>query len=135
MHYYPFKPLIDFKPLLWDEDDWPEMKMTNGLNVYEEGDKVIVEAAVPGIASDKIKVKYEDGVLRISARSEDKEVEKKQNRIIHQWNKIASFEYTTYLPRPVDSKSLEAKIKDGVITISASIAETAKAKEIEVKVA
>jgi len=135
MHYYPFKPLIDFKPFLWDEDEWPEMKMTNGLNVYEEGDKVMVEAAVPGISPDKIKVKYEDGILRISARSEDKEVEKKQNRIIHQWNKVASFEYTTYLPRPVDSKSLEAKVKDGVITVSASIAETAKAKEIEVKVA
>lgn len=135
MHYYPFKPLIDFKPFLWDEDEWPEMKMTSGLNVYEEGDKVMVEAAVPGISSDKIKVKYEDGVLRISARSENKEVEKKQNRIVHQWNKVSSFEYTTYLPRPIDTKSLEAKVKDGVITISASIAETAKAKEIEVKVA
>ena len=135
MHYYPFKPLIDFKPFLWDEDEWPEMKMTSGLNVYEEGDKVMVEAAVPGISSDKIKVKYEDGVLRISAHSENKEVEKKQNRIVHQWNKVSSFEYTTYLPRPIDTKSLEAKVKDGVITISASVAETAKAKEIEVKVA
>lgn len=135
MHYYPFKPLIDFKPFLWDEDEWPEMKMTSGLNVYEEGDKVMVEAAVPGISSDKIKVTYEDGVLRIYAKSEDKETEKKGKKIIHQWNKVASFEYTTYLPRPIDSKSLEAKVKDGVITISASIAETAKAKEIEVKVA
>lgn len=135
MHYYPFKPLIDFKPFLWEEDEWPEFKMTNGLNVYEEGDKVMVEAAVPGISSDKIKVTYEDGVLRISARSEDKEVEKKRNRIVHQWNKVASFEYTTYLPRPIDSKSLEAKVKDGVITVSAAVAETAKAKEIEVKVA
>lgn len=135
MHYYPFKPLIDFKPFLWDEDEWPEMKMTNGLNVYEEGDKVVVEAAVPGVGSDKIKVKYEDGVLRISARQESKEIEKNKNRVVHQWNKVSSFEYTTYLPRPIDSKSLEAKIKDGVISVSASIAETAKAKEIEVKVA
>ena len=135
MHYYPFKPLIDFKPLLWDEDEWPEMKMTDGLNVYEEGDKVMVEAAVPGIPSDKIKVTYEDGVLRISARAEDKEVEKKGKKIIHQWNKVSSFEYTTYLPRPIDTKKLEAKVKDGVITVSAPVAETAKPKEIEVKVA
>jgi len=135
MHYYPLKPLIDFKPFLWDEDEWPEVKMTSGLNVYEEGDLVMVEAAVPGIPSDKIKVTYEDGVLRISAKSEDKDVEKKGKKIIHQWNKVASFEYTTYLPRPIDSKSLEAKVKDGVITVSAAVAETAKSKEIEVKVA
>ena len=135
MHYYPYKPLIDFKPFLWDEDEWPEMKMNSGLNVYEEGDKVIVEAAVPGISSDKIKVTYEDGVLRVSARSEEKDVEKKGKRIVHQWNKVASFEYTTYLPRPIDSKSIEAKVKDGVITISSKVAETAKSKEIQVKVA
>ena len=135
MHYYPFKPLIDFKPFLWDEDDWTETKMSNGLNVYEEADKVLVEASVPGVSPDKIKVKYEDGVLRISARSEDKDTEKKHNRIVHQWSKVSSFEYTTYLPRPIDSKSLEAKVKDGVVTISAKVAETAKTKEIEVKVA
>jgi len=135
MHYYPYKPLIDFKPLLWDEDEWPEMKMNSGLNVYEEGDKVIVEAAVPGISSDKIKVTYEDGVLRVSARSEEKDVEKKNKRIIHQWNKVAAFEYTTYLPRPIDTKSIDAKVKDGVITISSKVAETAKPKEIQVKVA
>lgn len=135
MHYYPYKPLIDFKPFLWDEDEWPEMKMNSGLNVYEEGDRVIVEAAVPGIPSDKIKVTYEDGVLRVSARSEEKDVEKKGKRIVHQWNKVASFEYTTYLPRPIDTKSIDAKVKDGVITISSKVAETAKSKEIQVKVA
>ena len=135
MHYYPFKPLIDFKPFLWEDEDWPETKLTNGLNVYEEDDKVKVEAAVPGITSDKIKVTYEDGVLRIFGKTEDKELEKKGKKIIHQWNKVSSFEYTTYLPRPIDSHSLEAKVKDGVVTVSAAIAETAKAKEIEVKVA
>lgn len=135
MHYYPYKPLFDFKPLFWEDEDWPENKLSQGLNVYEENDLVKVEAAVPGIPSDKIKVTYEDGVLRISARSEEKDVEKKGKKIIHQWNKVSAFEYTTYLPRPIDSKSLEAKVKDGVITVSASIAETAKAKEIEVKVA
>lgn len=135
MHYYPYKPLIDFKPFLWDEDEWPEMKMNSGLNVYEEGDRVIVEAAVPGIPSDKIKVTYEDGVLRVSARSEEKDVEKKGKRIVHQWNKVASFEYTTYLPRPIDTKSIDAKVKDGVITITSKVAETAKSKEIQVKVA
>jgi len=135
MRYYPYKPLLDLKPFLWEDEDWPEIKTTSGLNVYEENDKVIVEAAVPGISSNEIKVTYEDGVLRISAKSEDKETEKKGKKIIHQWNKIATFEYTTYLPRPIDSKSLEAKVKNGVITVSAQVAETAKAKEIEVKVA
>jgi len=134
MHYYPFKPLVDLKPFLWEDDEWPELKTTSGLNVYEEGDQVVVQAAVPGVSSDKIKVTYEDGVLRISARSEEKDVEKKKNRVVHQWNKVSSFNYTTYLPRPIDSQGLEAKTKDGILTITAPVAETAKAKEIEVKV-
>jgi len=133
MHYYPLKPLTDLKPLFWDDEDWTELKSTEGLNVYEEGDKVVVEASVPGIKADQVKVTYEDGVLRVSASSKDEKSRKEGKKIIHQWNKVSVFEYTTYLPRPIDEKKLDAQLKDGVLTISAPISEAAKAKEITVK--
>lgn len=132
------RPLFDnrnlWKPFFWDDEDWPEYKMTDGLNVYEEENEVGVEAAVPGIDAKDIKVTYEDGILRIQGRSEDKSEEKNKERTIHQWNKVSSFEYTTYLPRPIDSSSIEAKVKNGVIKVSAKVAEEAKSREIEVKV-
>lgn len=133
MHYYPFKPLTDLKPLLWDEDDFFDLKSSNTLNVYEENDKVFVEASVPGVKADQVKVTYEDGVLRISAGSKAEESRKEGKKIIHQWNKVSVFEYTTYLPRPIDERKLDAQLKDGILTVSAPVSDSAKAKEVTVR--
>lgn len=44
--------------------------MTEGLDVYETADEVVVKAAVPGVPADKIEVTFEDGVLRIRGKAE-----------------------------------------------------------------
>lgn len=117
----------------FEEDEIPDITMTDGLNIYEENNNVVVEAAVPGIPEDKIEVTYEDGVLHIRGHSEEKEQEKKKNRIIHRMQRITSFDYTTYLPRPIDEKKIQATVKDGVLTITAPIAKEAQPKRITVK--
>lgn len=121
-----------FQPLV-DSDQWPELTMTEGLNVYEEAGNVIVEASVPGIPEDKLEITYEDGVLRIMGRTEEKEEEKKKNRVVHRMQRVSSFEYSTYLPRPINESKIEAAVKNGVLTVTAPVAEAAKPKRIAVK--
>lgn len=124
-----FQPLFD-----GDEDNWPEMTMTQGLNIYEEDDKVIVKAAAPGIPVDKLNITYEDGVLHIQGRVEETEEEKKKKKLIYKKHMISSVDYTSYLPRAVDAAKISAEVKDGIVTIEAPIAETAKPKRIPVRV-
>lgn len=128
-------PRFFFKPMMWDEmeQDWPQMTMTEGLDVYEEGDKVVVKAAVPGVPADKVDITFEDGVLRVRARMEETEEEKSRKKVVYRMDRVASFDYTTTLPRPVDEKSIEADVVDGVVIVSAKIAEAAKPKKIEVR--
>jgi HSP20 family protein len=121
-----------FQPF-FEEEEWPQLTMTEGLNVYEENNGVVVEASVPGIPEDKLEITYEDGVLHIEGRSEEKEEEKKKDKIVHRMQRVSSFNYTTYLPRPIDENKIEATVKNGVLTIRAPIAEAAKAKRIPVK--
>ena len=121
-----------FQPI-FEEEEWPELTMTEGLNVYEEGNDVIVEASVPGIPEDKLSITYEDGVLHIEGRLEEKEEEKKKHKVIHRMQRVSSFNYTTYLPRPIDEGKIDAVVKNGVLTVRAPIAEAAKAKKIPVK--
>ncbi|MGI5841142.1 MAG: Hsp20/alpha crystallin family protein [Patescibacteria group bacterium] len=136
MRYISVRPWSrsGLRPLFWDEEDWPEVSTSEGINVYEEDNKVVVEAPIPGMSEDDIKVTYEDGVLRISARTEERKEDKEKGRVVHQWSKVASFDYTTYLPRPIDTKSLEANLDKGVLTVSAEVAQEAKPKEVKVKV-
>ncbi len=108
------------------------MTMTEGIDVYEEDDKVVVKAAVPGVSPDKVDVTFEDGVLRIRAKVEETQEEKDKKRVTYRMDRVASFDYTTTLPRPVDSQSIQAVVEDGVVVISAKIAETAKPRRIEV---
>lgn len=122
-----------FTPFFEDETDWPELTMTQGLNVHEEDDKVVIKAAVPGIPDNKLNITYEDGVLHISGSVEETEEERKKKKVVYKKQMISSVNYTTYLPRAIDADKIDAEIKNGVVTISAPIAPEAKPKKIMVK--
>jgi len=140
IRFDPFKRSLFSYPdqafeTFFDEDEsWPELTMTQGLNIYEEDDKVVVKAAVPGIPEDKLNITYEDGVLHIQGRSEETEEEKKKKKVVYKKHMVSSVDYTSYLPRAVETGKISAEVKDGIVTITAPIAETAKPKRIPVKV-
>lgn len=123
------------RPFFEEEEEWPELTLTEGLNIYEEDDNIIVEAAAPGIPADKLEVTYEDGVLHIRGEAKETEEKKKQKKVVYRKQMVSSVDYTTYLPRPIDPNKIKAEVKDGVVTVTAPIAETAKPKKIPVKVA
>jgi HSP20 family protein len=137
IRYNPFSLLNQsfFRPIFpEDADEWPELAVTDGLNVYEEEGKVMVEAALPGVRDENIDVTYEDGVLHIKGRIEEKEEEKKKNRVVHRMQKVSSFNYTTVLPRPINPESIKATVDKGVLTVEADVAEAAKTKKIPVSI-
>jgi HSP20 family protein len=136
MRYLPFKPLLNWSPFLWDEEHLPELQSNSGLNVYvdDKETEVTVEASVAGLEPKDVKVTYQDGMLHVYGESSETEEEKRKGKVIKKWDMNTTVDYVTSLPRPIEAKSIDAKIKNGVITIKAKIAEEAKPKEIEVKV-
>ena len=136
IRFDPFYTNSWLKPFFSDdEDNFPTLTMTEGLNVYEEDGNVVVEASLPGVPEDKIDVTYEDGLLRVSGRYEEKDEQKKKNRVVHRMQRISSFDYTTYLPKAINESKINAEVKNGVIKITAPVAETVKPKKISVKIA
>lgn len=120
-------------PALFDEDEWPDAPVNQGLDVYETDNEVIVKAAVPGVPSDKVEVTFEDGVLRIKARVEETKEEKEKKKVVYRQQRVASFDYTTTLPRAVNGETITADVNDGVVTVKAPIAQEAKPRRITVK--
>lgn len=135
MRYLPFNQQF-FKPILWDDEDWPEYELNSGINVYVDDQEsvVTVEAPVPGLDPKEVKITYQGGVLRVWGKKTEKDEERRKGKVIKKWEMVSSVDYVTSLPRPIDTKTIEAKVKNGVVTITAKIAEEAKPKEIEVKV-
>jgi HSP20 family protein len=131
----PFSPwLADrFFSVLDEDEAWPQVRVNEGLDVYETDSDVIIKAAVPGIPADKVGVTFEDGVLRIQARAEETKEEKEKKKVVYRQQKASYFDYTTTLPRAVDGAKITAEVNDGIVTVKAPIAETAKPKKIAVK--
>ncbi|MCA9372100.1 Hsp20/alpha crystallin family protein [Candidatus Woesebacteria bacterium] len=126
---YMFRPMFDL------DEEWPSMTMTEGLDIVEHQDTgtIEVKASVPGVQSENVDIEFEDGVLRIQAHQEESEEEKKEKKVVYKQERVVSFEYTTTLPRPVDPKTIQAEVKDGVLSVTAKIAESAQMKKIPVR--
>jgi HSP20 family protein len=85
------------------------------------------------VSKDDIKVTIKDNVLTISG--EKKQEKETKNENFHRIERVyGSFSRTFTLPGAVKVDKVEAKFKDGVLTIKLPKVEEAKAKEIEVKV-
>lgn len=129
----PWGPISAMRQI-WDEQNWPMVTLgEGGLDVWEEDNHIKVRAAVPGVPAEKVEVTYEDGVLTIDARVEEKSEEKDKNRLVHKMEMTKSFHFTTNLPRPVDPETLIATVKDGVLELSAAVSPAAKARKVVVK--
>lgn len=130
---FNFPRLFTRWPVLSDEEEWPAMTMNEGLDVYETDNEVVVKAAVAGIPADKVEVTFEDNVLRIKAHVEETAEEKKKKKVVYRQQRVSSFDYTTTLPRAIDSNKITAEVAEGVVTVKAPIAAAAKPKRISVR--
>jgi HSP20 family protein len=98
-----------------------------------EGDKEFtVTAEVPGYAKEEIKVEVENGRLSLHAEHKEEKEEKKEHYHLRE-RRYGSFTRTFGLPENVDAEKIEAKVKDGVLTVSIPKVEETKPKAIEIK--
>ena len=126
---FPSLSLPDF----WDEDEeWLISPSTqSGLSVYEDEDKVYVEAAVPGINPKDVEVTFQDGYLWIRGEAKEEERDKKKK---YYRQASRSFSYRVAVPGEVDAnKEPEATYKHGVMTISFAKSPKALPKKIQIK--
>lgn len=125
-------------PTVFDDENWlsqwfDSSAQSTGLDIYETNDSVIVEAQVPGVKEENIEINIEGNVLTINACQEETEEQKNKKKTIYKSTRQTSFNYSTNLPRIVDSSKTEAEVEEGVIKITIPKAEEVKPKKIEIK--
>jgi len=102
---------------------------TLGVNIHEEDEAYIMSALVPGLNADDLNIQVLDDVVRIEG-----EYQQDENRYLMQELPHGSFSRTLRLPAPIDANHVDAKITDGVLTLTLPKAESARPKKIQVKV-
>lgn len=122
----PFTSLLSRTPWL---HSFPEVEAVSAPNVdvYEEGDLIVVKAEVPGIAKEDIEVTFKDNILTISG--EKKKEERVENKNYYQMERsYGSFSRSVYLPNEVKTEEASATFRDGVLEITVPKTEESKEK-------
>jgi len=104
-----------------------------GVDVREDGDHLYVEAELPGFKKEEIDLTLENQTLTISAerRSEKADGEKGGDFLLRE-RRYSRFLRSFTLPPTVDDKKVDAKLNDGVLTITLNKREETKPRRITV---
>ena len=113
---------------LFSRSDW-----SPAVDIKETDKAFTIEAELPGMNKDDVKVTVHDGVLSIQGerKSEEETDDKKHHRIERFYG---SFLRRFTLPDNVDENSVKASFKDGLLTLSIQKAEPKEPRAIEVDV-
>jgi HSP20 family protein len=103
------------------------------VDIYDDGNEVVIHAELPGIKKEDIDVRVENNVLTLRGKKDRKE-EVKEDGYYRTERVYGQFSRSFSLPNTVDLAKINAEYKDGVLTLKVPKAETAKPRQIEVKV-
>jgi HSP20 family protein len=103
------------------------------VDISETDKEFAINAEVPDIRKEDVKVNVENGILTFSGERKQ-EKEEKGKRFHRVERCYGSFSRSFALPDNVDEAKIDAKFKDGMLKLTLPKTETKKPKAIEVKV-
>ncbi|MCS6291814.1 MAG: Hsp20/alpha crystallin family protein [Nitrospira sp.] len=104
------------------------------VDISETAGEYVIQAELPEVKKDDVKVTLEEGVLTIQGQRRQEKDEKttKYHRIERSYG---TFVRSFSLPDQVNESGVKAEFKDGVLNLHIPKSEKAKPRAIEVKVA
>jgi HSP20 family molecular chaperone IbpA len=104
---------------------------TPSVDIYENENEILLYADMPGVHKDDITVNIENGKLSISG------VRRLDHQGVSTWEEFVDIEYVRSfsIPQTINVEDVEAKLKDGVLTLHLPKSEAAKPRLVEIKAA
>jgi len=107
------------------------------VDVREDGDHIYVEADMPGFKKDEIDITLENQTLTISAERREQNnggdgANPKKGEHLLRERRYTRFLRSFTLPPTVDEQTVNAKLADGVLTITLNKREETKPRKIQV---
>lgn len=101
------------------------------VDIRETEDAYMVHAELPGLSKDDINITLENNILKLTGeRRFEKDVDEEQFHRVER--AYGTFTRAFSLPSRVDSDGVEAKFKDGVLTLTVPKVEEAKPRRIDI---
>ena len=105
---------------------------TYGVDVREDADHLYVEAEVPGFTREQVDVTLENQTLTITARRDEKSDQTRKGDWLLNERRHQSFQRSFTLPTNISDNKVDAKLSDGILTITLDKREESKPRKIPV---
>ena len=125
LHPYPYRQLA--------RRAVQNRERTLDINVREEEDAYVLSALVPGFRAEDLNIQVLEDVLHIEGEYRDSADQTNGHHYLVRELPSGSFARTLRLPSVIDADHVEAKIADGVLTLTLPKAESARPKKISVR--
>jgi HSP20 family protein len=103
---------------------------TPPVDIEETDDAWHIAAELPGAASDDINVDVHDNEVAITGEIKQKE---RKGILRRRTRRVGEFEFRVTLPGPIDPEALDARLDDGVLSVTVPKPEQARPRRIEVQ--
>ena len=103
------------------------------VDIIEDEKEFVVKAELPDVKKEDVRVTVENGALNISGERK-LEKEEKNKRYHRLERSYGAFTRSFSLPEGADPSKVHAEFRDGVLQVHLKKSESAKPKQIEVKV-
>lgn len=110
-----------------------DREMRLAVDVMDNDDAYEIKALVPGLETDDINIEVLNNTVAI--RGEFKELDVEDSKTLRSELPVGRFSRVITLPTKLDATKAEAKLKNGVFTLSVPKTEDHKPKVIKVKAA
>ncbi len=129
-----FRRPFSLAPSWWPRVKFPEAEeVSPSIDIYEEGDDVVVKGDIPGMNKEDLAVNLTDDTITISGEKKKEEKVEKKN-YYRMERSYGSFRRSFRLPEEVQADKAKAKFKDGVLEIRIPKTEEAKKRERKLKI-
>jgi len=115
-------------------DDWQggrDRVWTPMIDVVREDGHLVVNADLPGIKPEEVRIEVEDDILTVSGEHRES-TEKKDKHYVRRERRYGSFSRSMPLPAGVDPKKIEAKTHDGVVEVTIPLPEDTKKETVTI---
>ncbi len=99
------------------------------VDISEDEKNIFINAEIPGVKKDEIKISLQDNILTISGEKKSETEEKKDKNFYRSERIFGSFTRSFTLPDEINPDKVEAKFEDGILKVKIEKSESKEVKE------
>jgi HSP20 family protein len=110
----------------------PQGTWRPAIDVMRQDDPLVVRADLPGLTPDEVKIEVEDGILTVSGEHQEDRRDNDGGRYVRRERCFGAFSRSIALPSGVDTQTIKAQTRDGVVEVTVPLHSGATTQTVEI---